>query len=146
MIVNCIWWWGSNPGSLAIWSTPSFPLFPGPLLFDFLLWIELLWPENPANTYARHTGTLDSSFDLIRSHQQCIPWSPPQEIEPATTDCRAETLQLSQQSTSHTSDAKFVLQWWRSRYTLLMRPDKVETPVQCFRMSCVSFCRIFWSW
>ena len=41
-----------------------------------ILWIELRWPENPANTYPWHTETLDSCFDLIRSHQQCIPWSP----------------------------------------------------------------------
>ena len=34
----------------------------------------------------------------------------------------------------------------RSRYTLLMRPNKVETAVQSFRMSCVSVHRIFWSW
>ena len=58
------------------------------------LWIELPWPENPANTCAWHTVTLDSGFDLIRSHQQCIPWSPPLEIEPATTECRAETLMV----------------------------------------------------
>ena len=25
---------------------------------------------------ARHTETLDSCFNLMRSHQQCIPWSP----------------------------------------------------------------------
>ena len=55
-----------------------------------ILCIELPWPENPANTYARHTETLDSSFDLIRSHQQCIPWPPPLVIEPATTDCSAD--------------------------------------------------------
>ena len=30
-----------------------------------MLWIEL--PYNPANTYARHTETLDSCFDLISS-------------------------------------------------------------------------------
>ena len=39
------------------------------------------WPENPANTYAWHTDTLDDScFDLIWSHQQCISWSPRLEI------------------------------------------------------------------
>ena len=37
------------------------------------MWIELPWPENLPNTYAWYTGTLDSCFDLIRSHQQCIP-------------------------------------------------------------------------
>ena len=40
----------------------------------FIQGIELLWLENLANTYVRHTKTLDSCFDLIRSHQQCIPW------------------------------------------------------------------------
>ena len=63
-----------------------------------ILWIELLWAENPVNTYVRHTETLDSCFDFIRSHQLCIPWSPPLEIKPAIKDCRAKTLQLSKQS------------------------------------------------
>ena len=49
------------------------------------LWIELPWTENPANTYARYTEILDSCFDLIRSYQQCIPWSPSLEIQLATT-------------------------------------------------------------
>ena len=31
-------------------------------------------------------------------------------------------------------------------YTLLMRPNKVETTVQCFRMSRVNVRQIFWSW
>ena len=70
------------------------------------MWFKLPWPENPANTYSRHTETLDSCFNLIRSHQQCIPWSPPLEIEAATTDCRAESLLLSHESILHTSDAK----------------------------------------
>ena len=60
-----------------------------------LLWIELKWPENPANTYARHMKTLDSCFDLIRFQLQCIPWSSLLEIEPATTDCNAETVDLA---------------------------------------------------
>ena len=42
--------------------------------------------------------TQDSCFDLIRYHQQCIPRCPSLEIEPVTTNGRAETLQLSQQS------------------------------------------------
>ena len=54
--------------------------------------IELPWPENQVNTYARHTEILDSCFDLIRSHQLCIHWSPPLEIETATTDCKAAQL------------------------------------------------------
>ena len=49
------------------------------------MWIELPWPENLANTYAWYTETLDSCFNFIRSYQQCILWSPPLEIEPATT-------------------------------------------------------------
>ena len=70
--------------------------------------IDLPWPENPANTCDWHTEILDSCFDLIRSHQWCLPWSSPLEIEPATTDCRAETLPLRYWSTSHTSDAKLI--------------------------------------
>ena len=71
-----------------------------------ILWIELPWPENPVNTYAWHKETLDSCFDPIRFHQQYILWSPPLEIEPVTSDCRAETLQLSHHSILHTFDAK----------------------------------------
>ena len=37
----------------------------------------------------------------------------------------------------------FDLQWWRSRYTLLMRPNKVKTAVQCFCMSRVSVTEFF---
>ena len=40
----------------------------------------------------------------------------------------------------------FDLQWGRSWYALLMRPNKVETAVQCFRMLHASVCLIFWSW
>ena len=29
------------------------------------LWTELPRPENPANSFARHTETLDSCFDLM---------------------------------------------------------------------------------
>ena len=65
------------------------------------MWIELPWPENLANTYMRHRETLDSCFNLIRSHQQCYT-----VIAPATTECRAKTLPLSHQPSSHTNDAK----------------------------------------
>ena len=34
-------------------------------------------------------GALNSCFDLIRSHQQCTPWSSPLEIEPTTTECKS---------------------------------------------------------
>ena len=40
----------------------------------------------------------------------------------------------------------FDLQSGKSRYTLLMRTNKVETAVQCFRTSHSSVCLIFWSW
>ena len=75
---------------------------------DQTLGIELPWSENLANTYARYTETLDSCYDLIRS-PQCIPWSPPLEIKPVTTDCRAETLQLSQLFMLYISDAKLTI-------------------------------------
>ena len=59
------------------------------LSWGIILWIELPRTENPVTTCARHTETLDSCFDLFRSHQQCIPWSPlwrsnqqPQNAEP----------------------------------------------------------------
>ena len=89
----------------GIRSTPSLPLFPGlhwpggiatdralfmgqieincvlmlnwiTWLYVFFIWIELPRQENPANTCAWHTETLDICFELIRSHQQRIPWSP----------------------------------------------------------------------
>ena len=60
---------------------------------------------------------LVSCFDLIRSHQQCILWSPPLEIEPATTDCRAETLQLSKQSILHTQNVDlYPFPWSHNNY------------------------------
>ena len=40
----------------------------------------------------------------------------------------------------------FDLQWLRLRYTLLMRPNKVKTAVQCSCISCVGVQWIFWSW
>ena len=54
------------------------------LSWGIIFWIEWPWPENPMNTYAWHTETLDSCFNFIRSHQQCIPWSPPLEFESVT--------------------------------------------------------------
>ena len=78
----------------------------GKYFVSLLIWIELPRLKNAVNTCAWLTETLDCCFDFIRSHQQYIPWSPPLEIEPATTECRAETLPLSHQSESHTSDAK----------------------------------------
>ena len=43
---------------------------------------------------APHTVPLDSCFNL-RSYKQCMPWYNWLEIEPVTTECRAETLLLS---------------------------------------------------
>ena len=48
----------------------------------------------------------DSYFDLIWSHQPCMPWFPSLEIETVTTVGRAKTLPLSHQPTSHSSDTK----------------------------------------
>ena len=74
-----------------------------------ILWIELPWPENPASTCAWHTETLDSCFDVIRSHQQWIPWHPSLEIEQATTERRAETLPLSLLSTQVTPNLLVII-------------------------------------
>ena len=41
--------------------------------------VSILWGLiNNVNrdVHERHTETLDSCFNLMRSHQQCIPWSP----------------------------------------------------------------------
>ena len=42
----------------------------------------------------QHTEPLDSCFDLISSHQQCISWSLPLRIKSLTTECRAESIPL----------------------------------------------------
>ena len=126
-----------------------------PYMYIFDIWIEELYYTNwitmtskSGKYFHMKYGTLDSCFDLIRSHQQHMLWSLPLEIEPATTESRAETLPLDHRSTSHTSDAKLTshgkcmtteldVSWryvWslqRSGYALLMRPNKVETAVQC---------------
>ena len=44
-------------------------------------------------------GTLNSCFDFIGSHQQCIPLSPPQNVE-------TELLPMGHQFMPHISDAK----------------------------------------
>ena len=92
------------------WPLYQYIIFGVLILGFWLLWIELPLPENPANAYAQHSETLDSCFDPTGSHPRCIPWSPSQEIELATTDCRVETPQLSQQSISHSSDANLTSQ------------------------------------
>ena len=70
-----------------------------------ILLIELPWPEKPANTCVRHTETLDSCFDLIRSSQQCVPWSPPLDTKRETTGCRFKTLSLRRKFTWHTRES-----------------------------------------
>ena len=71
---------------------------------DILLRINWITMTGKSSKHcAWHTEPLHCCFDLIRSHQLCIPWSPPLEIEPVTTECRAETLTLRYRSTSHTS-------------------------------------------
>ena len=67
----------------------------------YINWMTMI-RKSGKQSYATYK-TLDSCFKLIRSHQQCIPWSLPLEIEPAAT---AETLILSHRSTSHKGDAK----------------------------------------
>ena len=91
--------------SLFLYIISLYVYLPKTSTLSNVLWIELLWPENRANICARRLEILDSCLDL-RPHQQCIPWSLPLEIEPATTECRNETLPLSHQFTSHIIDAK----------------------------------------
>ena len=65
---------------------------------------------------APHIEPLDSCFDLISPHQQCLPKSLQLKIERATTECRAETLPLNYSYTSRTSAAKLtslsIHYWW----------------------------------
>ena len=56
----------------------------------FVLWILRITMTRKSGKHLPATyGALNSCFDLIRSHQQCTPWSPPLEIEPTTTVCRS---------------------------------------------------------
>ena len=55
---------------------------------------ELPWPENTTKTYARPTETLDSCFDLIKSHEQY--YTVISTAGDRTSNHRLETLQLSQ--------------------------------------------------
>ena len=50
--------------------------------------------------------TLNSCFDLIGSHQQCTPKSPPLEIEPTTTVCRSQNSTSGHWFMSHISNAE----------------------------------------
>ena len=57
--------------------------------------------------------TLNSCFDIIRSHLQCITWSTPMEIEPTT-------LHLGQRSKPHASNAKLTSHGGNARPLNLM--------------------------
>ena len=85
-----------------------------------ILWIELPEPENPCIAHK------DSWFSIT-----CVRYWLMAQLESFGSAICGRWLDL---------------QWWRYRYTLLMRPNKVETDIQCFRMSCVGVRRIFWSW
>ena len=50
-----------------------------------------------------HRTAVSTLLGLISS---VIPWSPSLDIEPATSECKTETVPLSHWSTSHTSDVK----------------------------------------
>ena len=66
------------------------------------------WITRKSGKYL-HTEKLDSCLALIKSHQLCIPWPPPLEIEPVTQIAKPK-LQLRQQFISQTSDAKLTSQ------------------------------------
>ena len=117
----------------------TFTLLNDDYLTDKKLWIELTWLENSANTYAQHTETLDSFFDLIRSHQQCIPWFPPLEIELATTDCRAETLQLSHQTILHLSDAELTS---HCKHEVILRNQIFMKEIIRLSMNMITTCKV----
>ena len=100
--------------------------------------------KHPHATYR----TLNSCFDLIGSHQQCIPWSPPLEIEPATSECRNRTSTnrlcvawtggpLVEVRFLHSGVAGSIFSGGDHGMKLLMRPNKVKTAVQC------SVCRMW---
>ena len=73
-------------------------------IYIYMNWITM------TRKFSKHSHaayrTLNSCFDLIGSHQQCIPWSPSLEINPATTKCRIKTVQLGYWTISHISNAK----------------------------------------
>ena len=70
---------------------------------------QYLWINYHEQKSSEHLRTTYGNIgQLFRPHQQCIPWSPPLEIEPATRDCKAKTLQLSQQFISHAVEDKLI--------------------------------------
>ena len=66
-------------------------------------------------------GSLNSCFDLIRSHQQCKPWSLALEIDPTTTGYRGrKNLHLGHRSKPHLIDAKLTSHGGNARPLNLM--------------------------
>ena len=105
-------------GSRVKWGSP---VFLSTRVANFTLFVNWITITRKSGEHLR--TTYGNTGQLIRSHQQCIPWTSPLEIKPATTDCRAETLRLAHRSIWHTSDAKltshcmlhsYSLQWTRS--------------------------------
>ena len=102
--------------------------------------------------YVLHMKPLNSCFDLIRSHQQCIQWSPSLEFEPVTTECRAENLSLSHWSTSLTSHPKLTSHG-KCATTLphvscsyIHRPRTQSFPELCLQKLEIHICIIITSW
>ena len=91
------WWW-----LLAITFSTHTHTFRWRYIYDNVI---TMIRKSSKHSHAT-SATLYSCFDLIWSHQQCILWSPPLEIEPATTECKAETLSLGHRSMLHISDPK----------------------------------------
>ena len=53
-----------------------------------IIWI--IMTRKSSKHCVRNREPLSCCFDLIRSHQQCIPWSYQLEIEATNTECRVE--------------------------------------------------------
>ena len=102
---------GTSPG----WWKQSFWLRLGSLV-----WLCQLWQALPC--FIQNTGQL-----FIRSHYQYILWSPPLENQTAEPKLYHWTTGLYRT----VCGCWFDLQWWRSQYALLMRPNKVKTAVKC---------------
>ena len=67
--------------------------------------------KHPYATY----GTLNSSFDPVRSHQQCILWSPPLEIELSTPKCRSRNPTTGSPVPITHKRCQINLSWWNAR-------------------------------
>ena len=70
--------------------------------------IELLWPENPVNTRARHMKPLDSCFDLIRPHQQVYTVISPYGNQTSNHRMQSRNSTTDHRSTLQTNDAKLI--------------------------------------